>query len=117
MQPDHLPQTEYKQPPHQLQTTKFKISETGNIEFEGDVTDKQTQETLIQLLNQADYYRQNAQKLEREKLSKSNYDPVIIAFASVFMFVIMTMTYSAVSAIGQSFQKPANLQPTEINWR
>lgn len=100
MQPDHLPPQTITPPP---QTTKFKISELGKIEFEGDVTDKQTQETLLQLLNQADYYRQNAQKLEREKIQKSNYDPVIIAFVSVFLFSIMVVTQSIVSTVTQSF--------------
>jgi hypothetical protein len=111
------PQLKTKLPPLQISPiTKFKISEIGQIEFEGDITDKQTQETLLQLLNQADYYRQNAQKLEREKIDKNtNIDFAIISFVSVFLFMIMIMTYSAVSAISHQFQPKSNTQ--EIDFR
>ena len=105
MQSDPLPvETESPPPPPPpLQTTKFRKSETGKIEFEGDVTDYKTQEILFQLLTQAEYYRQNSQKLELEKIEKSNYDPVFIVFASVFLFLIMVIFQSVVSIVSQSF--------------
>lgn len=102
-QPPH--QTKFKEP---TKTIKFNLSNSGELNFEGEMTED-VQELIQQLSNQAAYYKDKAAKLEEEKIKKSTEtDSTVVVFVSCVMVIFIFTTYSVVSGISSLFRH----QPT-----
>lgn len=100
-----------KQSP-QTSSIKLKISSSGDIDLEvsGEMTEE-NKEAITSALQQAEFYRQQANKIEQEKLKKSgDVDAVMVVFVASLLSITMVLSYMVVSALSSKFSNQSNIE-------
>lgn len=108
----HKDQLSLKQSPQTHSSIKLKISNKGDIDLEvsGEMTEHD-KDTVTSALQQAEFYRQQANKIEEEKLKKSSdVDAVMVVFIASMLSVTMVLSYMVVSAISSKFSNQSNIE-------